>query len=180
MNGVNVEHLLTTVAAIKDDPTLAQFNFRTTTKWSDGGKSSTTIQGFYGAGKEDDSRTRPFRIDADEPPVLLGKNKGPNAVELVLSSLAACLSVGFAYNAAAQGIALDHLSFQVEGDIDLHGFLGMSDQVRPGYSNIRVTCSVASDAPAGKIQELAEYVQRTSPVLDIIRHAVPVDVVVKT
>jgi uncharacterized OsmC-like protein len=179
INGVNLEQLVSTVEAIKGNPALASFKFRTSTDWLDGGSSRTTIQSFYGAGQEDTSRTEPFIVDGDEPPVLLGTNKGPNAVEVVLSALASCLSVGFAYNAAAQGIKLDGLSFDVEGDIDLRGFLGLSDQVTPGYSNIRVTCRVDSEAPKDKIEALTDYVKRTSPVLDIIQRAVPVAVVVE-
>jgi uncharacterized OsmC-like protein len=101
-------------------------------------------------------------------------------VESVLSALASCLSVGFAYNAAAQGIKLDALSFELEGDIDLRGFLGLSDQVSPGYSNIQVTCRIDSDASKAKVDALVDYVKRTSPVLDIIQRAVPVAVVVET
>ncbi len=174
INGVNVDQLVATIEAIKSDPSIAEFKFRANTKWKGGGGSSTKIQGFYGAGQEDASRSVAFQVESDEPPVLLGQNKGPNAVELVLGALASCLSVGFAYNAAAQGIALDDVSFEVEGDIDLHGFLGLSDQVRPGYSNIQVKCHIDSDAPSAQLQELAAHVVRTSPVLDILQRAVPV------
>ncbi len=180
INGVNVDQLVSTVAAIKANPALANFKFRSATDWLEGGRSRTTIQSFYGAGAEDTSRAKPFIVDGDEPPVLLGANTGPNAVEAVLSALASCLSVGFAYNAAAQGIKLDGLSFELEGDIDLRGFLGLSDQVPPGYSNIRVTCRIDSDAPKAKIDALTDYVKRTSPVLDIIQRAVPVALVVET
>lgn len=179
INGVDLDQLASTVAAVKADPSLANFTFRSATKWLDGGHSRTTIQSFYGTGQEHTARTKPFIIDGDEPPVLLGTNKGPNAVESVLAALASCLSVGFAYSAAAQGIELDGLSFELEGDIDLHGFLGLSDQVSPGYSNIRVTCRIDSSASKEKIEGLTEYVKRTSPVLDIIQRAVPVAIVVE-
>ena len=179
INGVNLEQLVSTVEAIKANPSLANFKFRSATDWQDGGHSRTTIQSFYGPGQEDTSRAEPFILDGDEPPVLLGANKGPNAVEAVLAALASCLSVGFAYNAAVQGIKLDGLSFELEGDIDLRGFLGLSDQVAPGYSNIRVTCRIDSGASKEKIEALTEYVKRTSPVLDIIQRAVPVAVVVE-
>jgi uncharacterized OsmC-like protein len=84
--------------------------------------------------------------------------------------------VGFVYNAAAQGINIESLEFELEGDLDLHAFLGMSDQVRPGYQNIRLSYRVKSDAPREKIIALCDYVQKTSPVLDIIRNPVPVTV----
>jgi uncharacterized OsmC-like protein len=176
VNGVDVEQLVGTIEAIKSQPDLARFTFRSETKWVDGGHSRTKIQSFYGAGQEDTSRSRPFILEGDEPPVLLGNNAGPNAVEAVLHALASCLTVGFVYNAAAQGIKIEGLEFQLEGDLDLHAFLGLSDTVRPGYDNIRLIYRVKSAAPREKLEALCEYVQKTSPVLDIIRNPVPVTI----
>jgi len=178
-NGVNVDQLISTINLIKENPGLAQFKFRAHTDWVNGGHSRTQIKGFYGAGSEDTSRTTPFILEGDEPPVLLGANAGANAVETVLHALASCLSVGFIYNAAAQGIKIEKLEFDMEGDLDLHAFLGLSDQVRPGYRAIRLSCRVQSDAPREKLEALCEYVQKTSPVLDIIRNPVPVSVELK-
>jgi uncharacterized OsmC-like protein len=176
MNGVNVDQLIGTINLIKENPSLAQFRFRAHNDWVKGGHSRTQIQGFFGAGAEDTSRSAAFVLDGDEPPVLLGANAGANAVEAVLHALASCLSVGFVYNAAAQGVGIEKLEFDLEGDIDLHGFLGLSDQVRPGYQSIRLSYRVLSDAPREKLEALCEYVQRTSPVLDIIRNSVPVSI----
>lgn len=176
INGVDVEQLVSTIGAIKENPSLAAFRFRSKTEWLDGGHSRTQIQGFYGAGQEDESRTEPMTIDGDEPPVLLGTNKAPNAVEAVLHALASCLSVGFVYNAAAQGITVESLDLELEGNLDLHAFLGLSEESRAGYQDISVTYRVEADAPDEKIDELCAYVQRTSPVMDIIRNPVPVTV----
>jgi uncharacterized OsmC-like protein len=175
-NGVNVEQLVGTINAIKGNPDLARFEFRATNRWISGGHSQTTIQGFYGAGSEDSSRAQAFVVDGDEPPVLLGENHAPNAVEAVLHALASCLAVGFIYNATAQGIHVDELEFDLKGDLDLHAFLGLSDTVRPGYENIRLSYRVKSDAPREKVVSLCDYVQKTSPVMDIIRNPVPVTV----
>ena len=176
LNGVDVAALVATIGAIKNDPGLARFQFRSKTTWVNGGHSQTSIQGFHGAGKEDDSRNRPFLLEGDEPPVLLGANQGPNAVEIVLHALASCMAVGYVYNAAAKGIAIKGLEFQIEGDLDLRGFLGMTDAARPGYNQIRVRYKVDADAPRKTLEELCEYVQATSPVLDIIRNPVSVSV----
>jgi len=179
VNGVNVDQLLATINAVRQNPDIARFQFRAHNEWIGGGQSRTSIQGFYGAGQEDASRTRPFILEGDEPPVLLGGNAGPNAVEAVLHALASCLAVGFIYNAAAQGINVESLEFDLEGDLDLHAFLGLSDQTRPGYENIRLTYRVKSDAPREKIVELCDYVQKTSPVVDILRKPVPVAITLK-
>jgi uncharacterized OsmC-like protein len=175
-NGINVTQLVDTIEAIKKQPDLARFQFRAHTLWDGGGRCHTDIQSFFGAGQEDSSRQEPFTLVGDEPAVLLGGNAGPNAVEAILHALASCLSVGFIYNAAAMGIEVSSLEFDLDGDLDLLGFLGLSDQTRPGYSGIRVKYRVQADAPREKLEELCEYVQRTSPVLDIIRNPVPVSV----
>lgn len=175
-NGGDVTQLVETVGAIQNDPDLATFRFRASTTWLGGGHSRTSIGGFWGAGQQDASRTEPFILDGDEPPVLLGRNNAPNAVETVLHALASCLAVGFVYNAAAKGIEVRSLDFDLEGELDLHGFLGLSEQTRPGYQAIRVTYRVDADAPDDQIDELCRYVQKTSPVLDIITNPVEVTV----
>ncbi len=175
-NGVNIDQLVGTIDAIKTTPEIARFTFRARSRWEGGARSRTEIQGFHGAGQEDSSRMKPFEVTGDEPPVLLGSNTAPNAVEAVLAALASCITVGYVYNAAAQGITIDELTFDLSGDVDLHGFLGLSDSIRPGFSNVRLTYRVKADAPREKLEALCEYVQRTSPVLDIIRNPVPVTV----
>lgn len=175
-NGVNVTQLVETVGAIQNDPKLATFRFRAHNTWLGGGHSRTSIQGFWGAGQEDTSRDAPFTLDGDEPPVLLGQNQAPNAVETVLHALASCLAIGFVYNAAAQGIEVRSLEFDLEGEMDLHGFLGLSEQTRAGYQGVTVNYQVDADATPEQIDDLCRYVQRTSPVLDIIRNPVPVTV----
>lgn len=179
VNGVNVNELVEHIEAIQEKPSLAKFNFRAQSEWIDGARSQTRIQSFYGAGQEDESRTQPFILTGDEPPVLLGENQAPNAVETVLHALASCLAVGFVYNAAAQDIEIESLSFDIEGDLDLHAFLGLSDEKRAGFSNIDVSYRVQADAPREKIVELCRYVQETSPVLDVLRNPTNVNVSLK-
>lgn len=175
-NGVDVAQLVETIDAIREQPDLAKFRFRATNTWQDGGRSRTEVQGFWGAGQEDTSRTRPLVLEGDEPPVLLGENTAPNAVEAVLHALASCLGVGFIYNAAAKGIEVRDLSFDIEGSLDLQRFLGLSDDVRAGYDNIQVNYRVDCDASAEQVEELCAYVQGTSPVLDVLRNPVQVTV----
>lgn len=176
LNGVSVNDLVETIEAIEKDSTLARFQFRAHTEWKEGGRSETRIQEFIHAGETDTSREGPFVLEGDEPPVLLGGDTAPNAVETVLHALASCLSVGFVYNAAAQGIRVDALDFDIEGDLDLRGFLGLDDDVRPGYSNLRVTYRVEADASRDELEELCAYTQATSPVMDILRNPVDVEV----
>ena len=173
INGVDLERLSATVTAVTADPTLARFQFRASNHWIDGGHNRTTIKGFYGAGQEDATRTEPFTVDTDEPPVLLGENRAPNAGEYVLHALAACLSGTIVYHAAARGIALDGLETTIEGDLDVRGFLGLDSTVRPGYDQIRVTITATGDLDDDQFAELADLT-RYSPVRDIVSNPVPV------
>lgn len=176
LNGVDVDQLHETIGHIQDDPDLARFRFRATNRWQNGGHTRTRIQGFYGAGQDDGSRAEPFVLEGDEPPVLLGSNHAPNAVEAVLHALASCLAVGFVYNATARDIEVRGLQFELEGELDLHGFLGLSDDVRPGYRHVQVTYRVDCDASPETVDELCAYVQRTSPVVDMLRNPVDLEV----
>jgi uncharacterized OsmC-like protein len=173
VNGVDVDRLVGTIEHISADPTLARFQFRARNQWIDGGHNRTTIKGFYGAGQEDTSRTEPFVLDADEPPLLLGENQGPNAGEYLLQALAACLTGTIVYHAAARGIALEGLECTVEGDADLQGFLGLDDAVRPGFQQIRVAFKATGDFDDAELAELARLTSY-SPVRDTVSNPVPV------
>lgn len=176
INGVNVDRLGETIKAIQKDSSLATSQFRATNRWIKGGQNRSTIQGFYAAGQEDTSRSKPFVLDADEPPVLLGQDQGANPVEFVLHALAACMTTSLVYHAAARGITLESVESKLEGDLDLQGFLGLSDKVRRGYRDIRVKFTVKSDATAEELQELTKF----SPVHDIVTNQVPVSISVQT
>lgn len=173
-NGIDVGQLVETIEAVTTDKDVGTFTFRASSVWQDGTHNIGSIQGFTHAGTDDDSRDTAFTLEGDEPPVLLGRNKGPNAVELVLQSLAFCYAVGYVANAAAQGIDLDRLEFVVEGDFDARSFLGQ-DGPRPGFTKIRARARVASpNADDQQLRELCEYVQRSSPVRDMLANPVPV------
>jgi uncharacterized OsmC-like protein len=171
VNGVDLERLNATIEAVTADPGLGRFQFRARNHWLDGGHSRTTIQGFYGAGQEDTTRTQPFLVDSDEPTVLLGENRAPNAGEFALQALAACLAGTVVYHAAARGMALHALECTVEGDLDVQGFLGLDGNVRPGYEQIHVSIKVAGEFDDEQIAELAALT-RFSPVRDTITNPV--------
>ncbi len=177
VNGVDLTRLHATIKAVRENPELGAFRFRLANRWTDCGHNRSTVQGFYGAGQEDMSRKVPYVLDNDEPDVLLGTDRAPNPVEYVLHALAGCLTSSLVYHAAAKGIAVESVETDFEGDIDLRGFLGISDQVRNGYQGIRVTMRVKADCSDGELDELVRLAQGRSPVFDTIAH--PVDVTVR-
>ena len=171
-NGVNVTDLMNTIDAVQGEPSLANFRFGARNQWLDGGHNRSTIQEFYGCGQVDQSRSQPFELDADEPPVLLGCDAGPNPVEFILHGLAACMTTSLVYHAAARDIDIGAVESEFEGDLDLRGFLGLSDEVRKGYKVIRVSMRVQTTAPVEVLLECLSY----SPVYEMISRALPVDV----
>jgi uncharacterized OsmC-like protein len=174
-NGIDVPRLLETIEAIGDDPSLGAFTFRARSTWQEGTYNVGQIGTFVHAGAKDESRAASFVLHGDEPPVLLGANKGPNAVELLLQALAFCYAVGFAANAAAKGIEIDRMEYEVEGDLDVRAFLGV-DGPRPGLAGIRATGRVSSpNATREQLEELCRYLQETSPVRDSLANPVQVE-----
>ena len=138
LNGLDVQAALDTIAAVKADKALARFQFRVRNRWVDGAENRSTIQGFYGAGREDTSRSKAFEYVHDEPPVLLGHNAGANPGESLLHALAGCITTTIVLHAMARGIVVRRLSTEILGDVDVRGVLGLDELVNPGFEQIRV------------------------------------------
>ena len=175
VNGVNVEQLLSTIEQIKEKPEIAQFKFRALNKWIDGTNNRATISDFYGAGQEDNSRD-PMNFEIDEPPVLCGRNLGANPVEYLLVALSGCLTTSLVAHSAARGIEIRKVESRYEGDLDLRGFLGISEDVPVGYKNIRVYFKIEADISEDKKEELIKMAQKYSPVFNSIAKPIPVSV----
>jgi len=175
-NGVDTPTLFATLDAVKGAPEIAKFRFRATNKWISGTNSRSTIAGFYGAMQEDTTRGDGFVLDADHPKVLVGKDLGPTPVEYVLHALATCLTAGLINIASARGVDLVEVESTVEGDIDLLGILGLSDEVRNGYQGIRASFKIRGKAAEAKLRDLLERSRARSAVYDIVTNGVPVDI----
>ena len=87
-----------------------------------------------------------------------------------------CLTTTMVYHAASRGIRVEAVESELEGDLDIRGFLGLSNEVRKGYHHVRVRMRAKSDAPGEKLAELAKF----SPVYDIVSNSLPVEVTVET
>lgn len=176
LNGLDLEAMTQTVGVIQSNPELAQFRFRARNRWISGGENRSTIQGFYGAGAEDRSRPAPFVFTNGEPPVLLGNNEGANPVEFLLHALAGCVTTTTVLHAAARGIVIKSLATELEGDIDLHGLLGLDENVSPGYREIRIKMQVEADCSDAELDDLLRFAQGHSPVCNTVCRPVPVTI----
>jgi uncharacterized OsmC-like protein len=175
LNGVNVDQLFSTIDLIKETPDVARFKFRATNKWINGTHCRGTIKDFYGALKEDNSRP-PMDYDMDEPPVLLGNNDGRNPVEYLLVALSGCLTTSLVAHASAKGIEIRGVESRYEGDIDLRGFLGISENVPVGYQKIKVHFKIDADVTNDQKEALVQMAQKYSPVYNTITKSAPVSV----
>ena len=174
LNGLDLAKMTGTVEALKQDHSLAKFQFRAKNQWIDGGENRSTIKEFHGAGGEDTSRNKPFVFTNGEPPVLLGSNEGANPVEFLLHALAGCVTTTTVLHAAARGIRIEALSTELEGDIDLQGLLGLDDSVNPGYRQIRVRMNIKANCSDAELDDLLSFAQAHSPVCNTVCRPVPV------
>jgi len=176
LNGLNIDQLIQTIDAVKEEPSLAHFEFRAKNQWINGGENRSTIQGFYGVGAEDESREKPFVFTNDEPPVLLGNNKGANPVEFLLHALAGCLTTTIVLHAAARGINIQELSSELEGTIDAQGLLDLDDTVPVGYKQIKIKLHIKADCSDDELDDLLSFARNHSPVCNTVCRPVPVTV----
>ena len=175
-NGLDMEALVGTLEAVKQDPSLGGFEFRATNQWINGGENRSRIKEFYGAGSEDESRTEAFEFTNGEPPVLLGANEGANPVEFLLHALAGCVTTTTVLHAAARGIQIESLSTELVGTIDVQGLLALDDSVPVGYQQIQIKMDIKADCSDAELDELLAFAKNHSPVCNTICQPVPVTV----
>ena len=174
LNGINLKILQSTIDDIKRDRELGRFKFRVHNKWMGATRNLSTNTGFYGAGREM-KHPRPFNSKADEPETLAGSGRAPNPAEHLLNSLAECITTSIVAHAAVRGIEIEQLESQLEGDLDLNGFLGLDPSAPKGFTNIRVDVKAKTkDEDFEKLRGLIEY----SPVYCTLVNGTLVDLAV--
>lgn len=176
-NGVNVEALVAAREALTNAPAAAQFKWRAACEWKNGTHSHSTVESFFGLGEEQ-RRKKTFTFDADHPEVFASEDLGATPVEYVLVGLASCLTAGIAAIAQYRKIQLKSVTATLEGDMDLHGILGIDDEVRNGFKGIKVTYKIDADASREDIEGLVAQSQKRSAVYDIVTNPTNVTVVV--
>ncbi len=162
LNDVNITAVAGLVGKIQEEPDVAATKWNANVQWKGGFRSEATIRDFA-------------PIASDEPGALGGTDSGPNPVEQVLAAYGNCLAVGYAANATVAGIEIKDMNIELEGDLDLHTFLGLTEG-NAGYDNITIKVNIDSDASREDLQALHDKVMNSSPVGHTIGRAVPVQV----
>jgi uncharacterized OsmC-like protein len=173
LNGLNVEALGGLVETIKGNPHLSKSIWYASAEWKGGFACEV--------------KSRNFTWEIDEPTDLGGKDTAANPAEMYLGALAGCLNVGYTLNAAMLGVSIDKLNIDLEGDIDLPGFVGLAeapgfeDQCKlPGYTNVRVKVRMKSDASPEQLDQIHQNVMATSPIGLSVANQVGLDVQMET
>lgn len=156
---LNLDTLEETKAAVAGDPATGQGSFTTTTRWEDGARARTTA--------------RSFTLETDEPAPLGGTDGAIDPMELILAAVGTCLTIGWVTQAGKRGIDYRDLRIDVSGDFDLRGFLGVDEQVRPGFSTINYSVHVDTDADDAVLEEIRIATEATSPMFDNVLNATP-------
>ena len=162
LNDVDIEAVGGLAAAVVEDHAKAATTWSASVRWDGGFRSEASVREFA-------------PIPSDEPFGLGGTDRAPNPVEQLLAALGNCLAVGYAANASVAGIELHDLRVELEGDLDLHTFLGLRDG-HAGFETIRVGVHIDSDADRAALDALHQKVIATSPVGHTLATAIPVDI----
>lgn len=163
---LNIDNFNDFAEKVKEDPEAAAYSFSSTTRWQGGAISETEARG----------RT----IMTDEPEGLGGQDTALDPVELLLASLGSCLSIGLVTQAAQRDVDFNDFEIEVTGELDLRGYLGVDDSVRPGYKNLEYTVRIDSDADPEQLREILEAAENNSPMYDNILNGVPISSTLET
>jgi uncharacterized OsmC-like protein len=160
VNGLDLEALGEVVDGIEKDASQAKVAFNVTTRWKGQTRSESTVDGFTMAGER---ISRTHTIVADEPCELLGSDCAPNPQELLMAAVNACMMVGYVAGASLKGITLEAVEIRTRGELDLRGFLGLSDDVPPGYDHVDYEVQIKGDGSPQDFEEIHQTVMKTSP-----------------
>ncbi len=159
-NDIDVPALKEVIQAVSEDASKGKVKFHVTTGWTGQTSSTTKVHAMQLGGE---TVERSFSIRADEPPELLGSNTAPNPQELLFSAMNACMLVGYVVGASFKGITLEKLEIETQGELDLRGFLGIDESVKPGYDSIQYTVRIKGNGTKEQFQEIHDTVVKTSP-----------------
>jgi uncharacterized OsmC-like protein len=160
INGIDTEGVKALISHVAKDPANATTRWHVSTSWKEGTRSDTKVSSF-GFGKAHIKKD--FTIPIDEPTELGGTNQFANPQEYLLAAMNGCMMVGYVVGCSMEGIELDELRIETEGNIDLRGFLGLDPNVKPGYDEISYTVHIKGSGTPEQFRKVHETVCATSP-----------------
>lgn len=172
VNGIDVDALGGLVETVRRTPAEAKTSWSVKSAWKGGTRADHQVSGCVIGSKD---VPREFTIRSDEPLEIGGTNRYPNPQELLMASLNACMMVGYAAVAASMGITLSKLEVELDGDIDLRGFLGIDAAVPAGYRGLSQVVRIAGDGTKEQFARLHDMIRATSPNFYNLTRAIPTE-----
>lgn len=160
INGFDTQGLKTMVDKVAAHETEGIARFQVATRWQGGTRSETSVNAYELGGRK---YSKNFKIVTDEPCELLGENCAPNPQEVLMAGLNACMTVGYVAGCSIRGIELESLEIETEGELNLRGFLGLDENVKPGYDELRYNVRIKGNGTPQQFEEIHKTVMATSP-----------------
>ncbi|MGD2110642.1 MAG: OsmC family protein [Phycisphaerae bacterium] len=170
VNGIDTEAVRNLVEQVKQDPANGLTQWKVATQWKGGTRVDTHVSEF---GIGDKCVKRDFRMSIDEPLELGGTNQFANPQEHLFGAMNACIMITYASVCALEGIELEDLRIETEGNIDLRGLFALDPDVKAGYDEIRYKVHIKGDATPEQFQKVHETVLATSPNFYNMANAIP-------
>ncbi len=160
LNGIDTQLIHDLASQVSSDSRKGIAKFAVTTAWKGGTRTETIVDGWSLGSKQ---FAKSMRIATDEPTELGGANTAANPQECLMAAFNACMMVGYVANASLKGIELESVEIETKGQLDLRGFLGLDNTVKPGYDTLHYTVRIKGAGTTEQFQEIHEIVSKTSP-----------------
>lgn len=115
-------------------------------------------------------------VIVDEPKAFGGEDNAANPAEMLLAALGASLSVTLRCHAALLDIAVDKITVELAGNLDIRGFFHADPAIRSGFQDIKLKVSVESQATPEQLARLLRVTDHGCPILDTCRGATPISI----
>ena len=89
--------------------------------------------------------------------------------DMLLEALVACAGVTLKAVATALGVSLRSGKVLAEGDLDFRGTLGVAKDAHVGFTDIRLTFELDTDAPRDQLDTLLKLTERYCVVLQTLK-----------
>lgn len=170
-NGVNAEVLGAVIENIKKNPAMAKVTFSVNSLWEGAGFKVTSTAKDFRIGGHQIQRNNGFTLQSDFPEQMGGRSGGPTVCETCMASIGTCITQTIVAYATMMGVQLERISIDTEGDVDIRGFSGVSENVRPGAQEFRINVHLESkSATKEQLDKLYEIGKRFSPAVDTLTH----------
>ncbi|NOQ73132.1 MAG: hypothetical protein GQ574_14090 [Crocinitomix sp.] len=110
-----------------------------------------------------------WQLQLDEPVEDGGSNSGANPMQYFIASLAGCQNEQAQVVAGELSFDISQINIDVEVDLDLSGFMGMSNNSDGSYKSVRLNAEVSGEATDKQIKAMGEKVDARCPILALLR-----------